>query len=329
MKINRQVYLRSILLTGFFGVCMALFGQVDESRVAEFARSVSARSDYSLEEMTVILNEAKYDQTIVDKMSKPAEGTMTWERYRNIFMKDERIAAGVKFWNEYEGVINEVSAESGVSKEAIIGIIGVETYFGRIKGSYRVLDALYTLAFGYPKRASYFTAELEKYLVLAKKEQLDIYTMKGSYAGAMGYCQFMPSSYEAYARSYEDGTRDLLTPEDAIASVANYLKVHRWETGDQVALEVKTLINPQQVNSKSVRPSQPLRYYSDLGYMPSGNISPSTKAALIELDHEDGSLEYWFGFNNFYVITRYNHSKLYAMAVHQLGQAVKAARDGA
>ncbi|MEQ8472660.1 MAG: lytic murein transglycosylase B [Marinoscillum sp.] len=329
MKTNRQVYLRSILLTVLFGASFVLFGQVDESRVAEFARIVSERSDYSLEEMTVILNEAKYDQTIVDKMSKPAEGTMTWERYRNIFMKDERINAGVKFWQEHEATLKKVSAESGVSVEAIIGIIGVETYFGRIKGSYRVLDALYTLAFGYPKRASYFTAELEKYLVLAKKEHLDIYTMKGSYAGAMGYCQFMPSSYEAYAKSFDEGSRDLMTPEDAIASVANYLKVHRWETGEQVALEVKTLINPEEVKDKSVKPSNTLRYYSDLGYMPSGNVSPSTKAALIELDHEDGSLEYWFGFNNFYVITRYNHSKLYAMAVHQLGQAVRKAREGA
>ncbi|WP_421875928.1 lytic murein transglycosylase B [Marinoscillum sp.] len=311
------------------GMAFMSMGQINESKVAEFARQVSERSDYSLEELTVILNNAKYDQSIVDKISKPAEGTMTWERYRNIFMKEERITAGVKFWDEYAEVIKAVSEESGVAEEAIIGIIGVETYFGRIKGSYRVLDALYTLAFGYPKRSSYFTSELEKYLIIAKKEHLDVNTVKGSYAGAMGYCQFMPSSYEAYAKSYDQGTRDLMTPEDAIASVANYLKVHRWETGNQVTTQVASLINPQEVSTKSVKPSNTLRYYSDLGYMPSGNISPSAKAALIELDHEDGTMEYWFGFNNFYVITRYNHSKLYAMAVHQLGQAVKAAREGA
>ncbi len=314
-----------------FAWCMvsySLVAQVDESKVAVFAREVSQRSEYTLEEMTVILNEASYDQTIIDKISKPAEGTMTWERYRNIFMKEERIAAGVKFWDEYEPVIRQVSEESGVSEEAIIGIIGVETYYGKIRGSYRVLDALYTLAFGYPKRSSFFTAELENYLVLAKKENLDVYTMKGSYAGAMGYCQFMPSSYEAYALSFEDGTRDLMTPEDAIASVANYLKVHRWEKGGRVTMEVANLVNPQKVATKSVKPSNSLRYYSDQGYMPSGNVSPSAKVALIALDHEDGSLEYWFGFNNFYVITRYNHSKLYAMAVHQLGQAVKAKREG-
>lgn len=311
------------------GVAFMSMGQINESKVAEFARQVSERSDYSLEELTVILNNAKYDQSIVDKISKPAEGTMTWERYRNIFMKEERITAGVKFWDEYAEVIKSVSEESGVAEEAIIGIIGVETYFGRIKGSYRVLDALYTLAFGYPKRSSYFTSELEKYLIIARKENLDVNTVKGSYAGAMGYCQFMPSSYEAYAKSYDQGTRDLMTPEDAIASVANYLKVHRWETGNYVTTQVASLINPQEVSTNSVKPSNTLRYYSDLGYMPSGNISPSAKAALIELDHEDGSKEYWFGFNNFYVITRYNHSKLYAMAVHQLGQAVKAAREGA
>lgn len=320
---------KGVFLFTLFFVSINLIAQVNESKVAEFARSVAARTDYSLEELTVILNKAKYDQSIIDKISKPAEGTMTWERYRNIFMKEERILAGVKFWDEYADVIQKVSAESGVAEEAIIGIIGVETYFGRIKGGHLVLDALYTLAFGYPKRSSFFTSELENYLVLAKKESLDIYSVKGSYAGAMGYCQFMPSSYEAYAKSYEDGTRDLMTPEDAIASVANYLKVHRWATGEPVAMEVARMINPQEVSTKSVKPANTLRYYSDLGYMPSGNISPSTKAALIELDHEDGSKEYWFGFNNFYVITRYNHSKLYALAVHQLGQAVKQAREGA
>ena len=316
------------LLAVFF-ISTSLFAQIDEAKVSEFVRQVAERTDYSREDLTVIMNAAKYDQSIIDKISKPAEGTMTWERYRNIFMKDERIEAGVKFWDEYADVIRQVSEESGVAEEAIIGIIGVETYFGRIKGSYRVLDALYTLAFGYPKRSSFFKAELENYLTLAKKENLDIYTVKGSYAGAMGYCQFMPSSYEAYAKSFDDGTRDLLTPEDAIASVANYLKVHRWETGERVTMKVSSIINPQEVSTKSVKPSNSLRYYSDMGYMPSGNMSPSAKAALIELDHEDGSKEYWFGFNNFYVITRYNHSKLYAIAVYQLGQAVKAAREGA
>lgn len=322
--------IRSLVFWLMIGSCaVQVSAQINDSKVAEFARSVSDRSDYTLEELTVILNSASYDQTIVDKISKPAEGTMTWERYRNIFMKDERINAGVKFWDDYSEVIQTVSQESGVSEEAIIGIIGVETYYGRIKGSYKVLDALYTLAFGYPKRSSYFTSELEKYLLIAKKENLDINTLKGSYAGAMGYCQFMPSSYEAYAKSYEEGTRDLMTPEDAIASVANYLKVHRWSTGDRVAMEINNMVNPQEVSTKSVKPSNSLRYYSERGYMPSGNVSPSAKAALIELDHEDGTNEYWFGFNNFYVITRYNHSKLYAMAVHQLGQAVKVAREGA
>ena len=327
-KIVRMIR-KGVSLIAVFIVSVSLYAQIDEAKVSEFVSHVAASSDYTREELTVIMNAAKYDQSIIDKISKPAEGTMTWERYRNIFMKDERIAAGVKFWDEYADVIRVVSEESGVAEEAIIGIIGVETYFGRIKGSYRVLDALYTLAFGYPKRSSFFTSELEKYLTIAKRENLDIYSVKGSYAGAMGYCQFMPSSYEAYAKSFEDGTRDLMTPEDAIASVANYLKVHRWSTGDRVTMKVSSIINPKEVSTKSVKPNNSLQYYSEMGYMPSGNMSPSAKAALIELDHEDGTKEYWFGFNNFYVITRYNHSKLYAMAVHQLGQAVKAAREGA
>lgn len=320
---NRLVGLIWISLVASVGV----LAQVDQVKVAEFARSLSDRSDLSLEELTVILNKAEYQESIVQKMDKPAEGTMTWGRYRNIFMKEERIAAGVTFWRENETVLNSVSEDSGVPVEIILGIIGVETNFGKNKGSYKVLDALFTLAFAYPKRSSYFTAELEKFILLSKKENLNIYEIKGSYAGAMGYCQFMPSSYEAYAKSYEEGsTRDLMQADDAIASVANYLKVHRWERGGPVALEVKNRIDPKPLETKSVKPDNTLRYFSEMGYIPSGNISPSAKAALLELEGTEG-MEYWFGFNNFYVITRYNHSKLYAMAVYQLGEAIKAARD--
>lgn len=317
---------------GLLGLFLALsinlvFAQIDHARVAEFAKSYSDRHDMSLAEITVILNNAEYQQSIIDKMEKPAEGTMTWERYRSIFMKDERIKAGVDFWKLHEAELASVSAETGVPAEIILGIIGVETFFGQRIGSYRVLDALYTLAFGYPKRASFFKAELEKFLELVDEEDLDVYAVKGSYAGAIGYCQFMPSSYLAYAKSYGgSGSKDLMMADDAIASVANYLKVHHWGKGGAVALEVKTLINPQDVSTKSLKPKNTLRYYSDLGYMPSGNLSPSTLAALIDLDHEDGSEEYWFGFDNFYVITRYNHSRLYAMAVYQLAEAIRASK---
>ncbi|WP_421890897.1 lytic murein transglycosylase B [Marinoscillum sp.] len=307
-------------------VSLSGFGQVNQVKVAEFARSFSDRNDMSLEEVTVILNNARYQESIIQKMEKPAEGTMTWARYRKIFMTEDRIAAGVEFWRANKEVIHEVSTRSGVVPEIIVGIIGVETFYGQRQGNYRVLDALYTLAFGFPKRSSFFTAELEKFLLLVEEENLNMYEIKGSYAGAMGFAQFMPSSYQAYAKSYDEGgSRNLMQADDAIASVANYLKEHRWKEGDPVAMPITNLINPTKL-TPGVKPNNSLCYYSDNGYMPSGNLSPSTMAALIELEQENG-MEYWFGFNNFYVITRYNHSKLYAMAVFQLAEAVKAEYD--
>ncbi len=307
------------------GLTMGLsgFGQVDQVKVAEFARSFSDRNEMSLEEVTVILNNARYRESIVRKMEKPAEGTMTWGRYRKIFMTEDRISAGVEFWKENKAVINDVSSKTGVAPEIIVGIIGVETFYGQRQGNYRVLDALYTLAFGFPKRSSFFTAELEKFLLLVKEENLNMYEIKGSYAGAMGFAQFMPSSYQAYAKSYDEGgSRNLMQADDAIASVANYLKEHRWKEGELVALPIKNMVNPTKL-TPGVKPNNSLRFYSDNGYMPSGNLSPATMAALIELEQEDG-MEYWFGFNNFYVITRYNHSELYAMAVFQLAEAINA-----
>ena len=182
----------------------SLSAQINDSAVADFAKSFSQKNNVPLEEVNAILSKATYQADIIEKISKPAEGTMTWERYRKIFITDERINAGVEFWKEHSETLAKVSAESGVPEYIILGIIGVETYFGRIKGSYSVLDALYTLSFGYPKRAKFFTSELEAYLILAKEEKLDIETTKGSYAGAMGYSQFMPTSYRAYAKSFED-----------------------------------------------------------------------------------------------------------------------------
>jgi len=312
-----------ILLALLISAQLQVFAQIDEVKVAEFARSYADRHDMSLEEITVILNNAVYKSDIVEKMDRPAEGTMTWGRYRKIFLKEDRINAGVEFWKAHEDVLSQVTADTGVPEEIILGILGVETVFGKRIGSYRVLDALYTLAFGYPKRSSFFKAELEKFLEVAEKEHLDIYSIKGSYAGAIGYCQFMPSSYLAYAKSYDDdNSKNLMEPNDAIASVANYLASHHWEGGNIITLKAQVGDNPQPVISKSSKPDNTLRYFSENGYMPHGNVSPSARAALIELEGDEG-MEYWFSFWNFYVITRYNHSPMYALAVYQLGSEIK------
>lgn len=304
---------------------MLSFGQIDDKSVEAFITEFVKEHQTDEAELRRIMSQASYKQDIIDKISRPAEGTMTWERYRRIFITDERIEAGVAFWKEHAESLSEISEESGVAEEIILGIIGVETYFGRIKGDYRVIDALYTIGFGYPKRGSYFKRELGKFLEMASKEGLDPLAIKGSFAGAMGYSQFMPSSYLAYAKSYDnDGSADLMNdPEDAMASVANYLKVHRWKTGDPVATKATFTREVSNLNKQSLKPKNQLSDYTALGIEPEKTYPGSTPATLIILENESEK-EYWYGFDNFYVITRYNHSPMYAMAVFQLAEAMKA-----
>ncbi|MCE7996060.1 MAG: lytic murein transglycosylase B [Roseivirga sp.] len=310
-----------------FFISMTAFGQIDKAQVAAFAKEFSEKNDLPLSEVTGILDQAEFQQEIIDKISRPAEGTMTWGRYRKIFMTPERVEAGVVFWNEHAEALRQVSADTGVAEEVILGIIGVETYFGRIKGSYRVLDALYTLAFGYPKRSRFFTKELGHFLELAKAENLEVTGVLGSYAGAMGYSQFMPSSYKAYARSFDKGgTSDLIdSPEDAIASVANYLKVHRWKTGQPITSKATMTREISRLRKQSLRPKNKVSDYTAIGFKPATELPADLKATMIILENENDT-EHWFGLENFYVITRYNHSKLYAMAVTQLSQEIKTER---
>ena len=296
--------------------------QVNTEAVNAFAREVSEKNGLGLSEVKGILDKATYQPEIIGKMNRPAEG-MPWHKYRNIFMKQDRIDAGVEFRKTHQRELSAISLETGVSEEIILGILGVETYFGQRKGTYKVLDALYTLAFAYPKRARFFKSELEHFLLLVDEENLVVDEVLGSYAGAIGYCQFMPSSYRAYAKSYEaGGTRDLVnSAEDAMASVANYLKVHKWKEGQKVACLANQTSGAQELKKQSLKPKNTVSYYTKLGYRPDENISPSSISTLIQLEQIDNK-EYWFGFNNFYVITRYNHSELYAMAVFQLATAI-------
>ncbi len=301
--------------------------QIDDKLVDAFVIKYARTHKISETEVRSILNKAVFQPTIIEKLDRPAEA-MPWHKYRKLFMSDERINAGVDFWKTHEITLKEVSFETGIPAEIILGIMGVETYFGQRKGTYLILDALYTIAFGYPKRATYFTSELEKFIELCEKENLDIYTLKGSYAGAMGYCQFMPSSYLAYAKSYDqEGTRDLInSPEDAIASVANYLDVHRWQRDKPVAIAAYATNVAKELPKQSTKPKYSLQHYAQLGYEPIKSFSTSDQVTLLEFERETGQ-EYWFGFNNFYVITRYNHSELYALAVFQLAEAIRAQKE--
>lgn len=279
-----------------------------------------------------ILSQAKRLDSVLRLMDNQAPTTSVkppsgpngaWLRYRKKFITPDNVQNGVVFWNQYEDALNRAWQVYGVPPEIIVGIIGVETRWGRVMGKTRILDALATLSFNYPRRAEYFSGELETFLLMARDEQDDPLNLKGSFAGAMGYGQFMPSSYKQYAVDFSgDGHINLWDPVDAIGSVANYFKAHGWVKGDQVAVMAngqapglpngfKTKYSISQLAAAGLTPQQPL-----------GNHQ---QASLLRLDVGTG-YQYWYGLPNFYTITRYNHSTHYAMAVWQLGQAVALAR---
>lgn len=305
--------MKKILFCTFCFVAPLTQAKVDLKQVDEFILTTSTEIGVDPQWTRSILSQANHQQSIIDAMNKPAEKTLKWFEYRKIFMTDKRTAEGVEFWQQHEAVLNQVSEKTGVPPEIIVAIIGVETFYGRIKGNHKVLDALYTLAFDYPKRSSFFTSELKNFLQLAQEKHIDPFEAKGSYAGAMGYGQFMPSSYRAYAVDYEaDAVIDLINnPQDAIASVANYLHKHKWQTGGKVLelIEKPTI----QVDFNQLKP-----HLTD--------HKTQQSYTLLELDLANEKQEYWQGFNNFYVISRYNHSHMYVTAVYQLSQAIKSLR---
>ncbi|MGI8561809.1 MAG: lytic murein transglycosylase B [Luteimonas sp.] len=271
-----------------------------------------------------VLAQAEYKQGIVDAMSRPAEKTRTWAEYRPIFVNDARIEGGRAFYAQHRAALDRVAADTGVPAEVIVAIIGVETSYGRITGNYRVLDALYTLAFGYPKRAPFFAGELAQLFALTEQEpQLDITTLKGSYAGAMGMGQFMPSSYRLWAKDGDgDGRRDLLSHlPDVFASIANYFVVHGWQRGGPVVARAMRDAGAVEFAPESLDPMYPLADLAARGYRPLQGEPVAEGATLLSLDGAAGP-EYWLGYRNFYVITRYNRSPMYALSVHQLAQAI-------
>ena len=266
---------------------------------------------------------AEKKQSILDAIARPAEKTKPWHEYRQIFITDKRIREGVAFAQENADTLRVVSERTGVPREIIVAIIGVETFYGRIAGSYRVVDALSTLAFDYPKRSPFFTGELEHFLVLAWESGKDPLELTGSYAGAMGYGQFMPSSYRAYARDYDgDGVADIWrNPDDAIYSVANYFVEHGWIAGEPVVVPANGDGAPATIFEGGLKPRFTVGELAQMGFAPLASTDINLKATAMNLEGIDGS-EYWLGLENFYVITRYNHSAMYALSVWQLSQAI-------
>lgn len=311
---------------------IALDEQIVSERedVKTFIQEMVSKHQFDAKKLTTLFANVKLKQKIIDAISRPAEGK-PWFEYRPIFVTKTRIDEGVKFWNENEATLLAAEEKYGVPPEIIVAIIGVETRYGRHKGGYRVMDSLSTLAFAYPERGEFFRSELEQYLLLAREEKLNPMDIKGSYAGAMGKSQFISSSYRNYAVDFDgDGKRDLWNNNaDAIGSVANYFKRHKWQPGGAVAAPAIVGSNHIQLLVKEgYKPHSTVSELRQRGVTAKSKVDPEALGALIELKQAAGH-EYWLGLNNFYVITRYNHSPLYAMAVHQLGQAIIAKRGNA
>ncbi len=276
------------------------------------------------------LAQARFLQRTVDIISRPAEAVRSWRDYRPIFLNDARIAGGIDFYARNRVDLDRIAASSGVPAEYIVAIIGVETNYGRNTGNYRVLDALYSLAFGYPKRAPFFAGELAQLFALARDEHIDVATLNGSYAGAMGLGQFMPSSYRLWGVDGDgDGRRDLISDQDDVfASIANYFVVHGWQRGGPVVARASRDASAIDFAPATLDPVYPLAALAQRGYRPQSGQPVVEGATLLTFDGDAGK-EYWLGYRNFYVITRYNHSPMYAMAVQQLAQAIRAGSGGA
>ena len=289
-----------------------------------FIEEMTSQYGFDADFVSEVIANAETKQSIIDAMSRPAEKVKPWYEYRDIFITDQRINEGVDFWMLREETLQQASERTGVPMRMIAGIVGVETYYGRITGNYRVVDALSTLAFDYPPRATFFRNELKEYFLLSREEQLPIESIEGSYAGAMGPPQFIPSSYRAYAVDGDgDGRRDLLTNwDDILNSVGNYFKAHRWHDGEEVAIQATLPAGQPPLKSKNERKAnKTLGELRGMGLLFESDLPDSTPANLIVLEGRAGP-EYWIGLHNFYVITRYNHSVMYGLAAYQLGEAL-------
>ncbi len=321
-----QVFTVSCLLIALLAAPPVFALDVERENVRQFIERMVDEHDFDRDELASVLVKAEVQQSILDAISRPAEKTLEWHEYRNIFLTDERVAAGAEFWRTHREALERISEATGVPCEILVGIIGVETYFGRITGKYRVLDALSTLAFDYPPRSTFFSRELEQFLLLVREEGMEPTDATGSYAGAMGAPQFMPSSFRAYAvDASDDGRRDIWTDwQDVIGSVANYFVVHGWKSGNPVVAQA-TLGSDWEgtadPSSNSLTPQGTVAGLSEQGVLFATDLPGDHESQLLVLKGEQGD-EYWVGFHNFFVITRYNRSVMYALAVHQLGQEI-------
>ena len=299
---------------------------VERPEVREFMTELATNDGFEMQYLSTVFTGIESKQSIIDAMSRPAEKVKPWSEYREIFLTPRRISGGIDFFRTHEAELRRIALETGVPPEIITAIIGVETFYGTRTGSYRAVDALATLAFDYPPRSKFFRSELRQLFLLARDEQLDITELTGSYAGALGPPQFIPSSYRNFSVDGDsDGRRNLLSDwDDIFASVANYFVVHNWQPAQPVAVPAR--LKPDNTRSDSENElvlRDTVESLRRQGVDFSTDLPAKAPAILITLAGEDGT-EYWVGFQNFYVITRYNRSPMYALAVFQLSEAIAA-----
>ena len=319
------IVITGVVLLSLTSVRAELLQRAD---VAAFIDNMVAEHDYDAAELNDILGRVELSEKVIAAITRPAEA-LPWHRYRAIFIKPGRIRGGAKFWRENQAQLERAAEKYGIPVEILVAIIGVETKYGRITGGFKVINSLSTLAFDYPKRSKFFTSELKHFLLLARVQALDPHTLSGSYAGAMGIPQFMPSSYRAYAVDFdEDGLTDIWeNPADAIGSVGNYLSEHGWKQGAHIT-------GPATAPDGDIAAvlTDGLKLQLTMADMIAAGVTAGAELAepdaservkLLQLENKDG-YEYWLALHNFYVITRYNHSALYAMAVYQLAETIRA-----
>lgn len=303
-----------------------------DPQVQQFISEMVEQHDFNRQELEKLFTQVKVKQKILDAISRPAEKSKPWYDYRKIFITDKRINKGVTFWQENKAIIDYAAEVYGIAPEILVAIIGVETFYGRLQGSYRVMDALSTLGFKYPKRAKFFRSELKHFLIMSREQNFDPLSKKGSYAGAMGMGQFIPSSYQSYAIDFDgDGQKNIWSNHaDAIGSVANYFKRHGWKKGqpvtDKVALSADSSLSAKDACRRSCKPSKNIIDFKQQGVQGELSANDKTTAIFLALEQK-GGIDYWLGYNNFYVISRYNHSTMYSMAVYQLSQEIKQAYE--
>jgi membrane-bound lytic murein transglycosylase B len=316
----RPCFLKFILLLLAFAAPLAQ--AADLPGIPKFIDEMVEKHQFKHDELEQIFERAERKQSVIDAITAPAT-LKPWPDYRAVFITPKRIADGLEFWQHYADDLQRAEKQYGVPQEIIVALIGVETSYGRNAGKYIVLDALTTLAFDYPQRGAFFRDELEQYLLLAEEQDFDLFEVQGSYAGAIGIPQFMPSSYRKYAVDFDgDGRIDLLhDPVDAIGSVANYLKQYGWLSGAPITVRASV----SEDNCVGITTPRSVAEWAAVGIKTEQPFATDKAVRLVDFTVTDGK-EFWLAANNFDVITKYNNSDFYAMSVFQLAQALRDAR---